>query len=549
MSYLKAVLRKDNQSKINELKKLIILGKKLNKNTTPDVKKLEILLKRENKSTKTSIKETSNKKISSDSNYSINSVYTQKNSIIVNFNNKISKKHIKFFELNQGNIHKDVFDINGNFKDAQPTVLKIDNIKKITIGQFKPKILRIVLANEKNLKTFYTIKDKQLIINIRNLNTSKSFSKIRTEKIVKEVKPKTITTISTISNDYIDTENEIRSINTKNTSIEIEFNKKFSKKNLSYIAYKNNGYYEDIFDLKGKFKYTKPIKLSIDGIDKIIVSNRDSKTTRIRISNKKDLKVYYILNKRKLTIKISGLSSSKKTKALPYPNFQSKTIVIDPGHGAHDPGAVGPNKRYEKVVTLKVAKYLYNILKQRGHKVHLTRNKDTFIKVGKRTDLALKKNADVFISIHANSVAKKNAAKVSGIETYYLSPAKTERAKRVAAKENKSDIRKMSSSSTQAFLSSLNAPKITHSRLLSIDVQREMLASVGKKYKVKDKGSRPGPFWVLLDAPQASILVEVGYISHPEEGRRLYTRDYQKLLAEGMANGIDTYFQMKARFD
>jgi len=233
-----------------------------------------------------------------------------------------------------------------------------------------------------------------------------------------------------------------------------------------------------------------------------------------------------------------------------YSNFKSRTIVIDAGHGGKDPGAVGSNKKYEKVVTLKVAKYLYSILKKRGHKVYLTRDDDSFIKVGKRTDLALKKNADVFISIHANSIAKKNAAKVSGIETYYLSPAKTERAKRVAAKENSSDIRKMSNSNTQAFLSSLNSPKLRYSRYLSIDVQREMLASVRAKYnKINDKGSRPGPFWVLLDAPQASILVEVGYISHPQEGKRLYTSDYQKLLAQGMANGIDAYFENKSKFD
>lgn len=533
MSYLKAVLRKDSETKINELEKLIFLGKKLKKNTTPDEKKLEILLERENKSSKkTEIKKIFN---TTNSEYSINSVYTQNSSIIVNFNNKISKDYIKFFELHQGNIYKDVFDINGNFKDARPTVLKIDEIKKISIGQFKPKTLRIVLADEKNLKTFYTIKDKQLIISIRDLST---------KKVVKKSKED-----STTSNNYVDNENEIKSINTKDNTIEIEFNKNISKKDLSYVAYKNNGNFEDIFDLTGKFKYTKPIKLSIDGINRIIVSDKNSKTTRIRILDKKDLKVFYILNKRKLTIKISGITNNKETKSLPYKNFISKTIVIDPGHGAHDPGAVGPGKKYEKVVTLKVAKYLYSILKKRGHKVYLTRNSDKFIKVGKRTDLALRKNADVFISIHANSVAKKNAHKVSGIETYYLSPAKTERAKRVAAKENKSDIRKMSNSTTQAFLSTLNSPKLRYSRLLSIDVQREMLASVGKKYKVNDKGSRPGPFWVLLDAPQASILVEVGYISHPIESKRLYSSSYQKLLAEGMANGIDAYFEFKSRFD
>ena len=537
MAYLKAVLRKDNTSKIEELKKLIVLGEKLNKDTTPDVKKLEILLKRDKKT----VEKTSSKKI--DYSYSINSVYTQDDSIIVNFNDKISKDYIKFFELHQGDIHKDVFDIKGNFKDAKPTVLKIDNIKKISIGQFKAKTLRIVLANEKNLRTFYTVKEKQIIINIRDLNNKKTVKK-ETKKYIEPINN------NQNSNNYIDYDNEIKSINTKDNSIIIEFNKNFSKNDLSYVAYKNNGYFDDVFDLKGTFKYTKPIKLSIDGLRKITVSSKGKDNTRIRISDKKDLKVYYILNKRKLTIKVVGIkNSAKKQKTTPYRNFQSKTIVIDAGHGGNDPGAVGPNKKYEKVVTLKVAKYLYSILKQRGHKVYLTRNKDNFIKVGKRTDLALRKNADVFISIHANSVAKKNAAKVSGIETYYLSPAKTERAKRVAAKENKSDIRKMSNSNTQAFLSSLNSPKLRYSRLLSIDVQREMLASVRTKHKVKDKGSRPGPFWVLLDAPQASILVEVGYISHPQESKKLYSSAYQKLLAQGMANGIDAYFEMKARFD
>jgi N-acetylmuramoyl-L-alanine amidase len=540
MSYLKAILRKDSKSKINQLKKLISLGEKLNKDTRPDVKKLEILLKRENKPSKTSqINQITNTQ------YSINSVYTRDDSIVVNFKNKISKEYVKFFELNQGNTYKDVFDIRGNFKDAEPTVLKIANIKRISIGQYKANTLRIVLANEKNLKTFYTIKNKQLIINIRNLNNK---NEIKT--IIKRKTPKTIISDiqETKSNNYIDTENEIKSINTKENSIVIEFNKNFTKKDLTYSAYKHNNYYEDVFDLKGNFKYSKPMKLAIDGINKITVSNKNNKT-RIRISNKKNLKVFYILNKRKLTIKISGLSTNTKEKALPYANYESKTIVIDAGHGAKDSGAVGPNKRYEKVVTLKVAKYLYTILKQRGHKVYLTRSKDVFIKVGKRTDLALRKNADVFISIHANSVPKKDAHRVHGIETYYLSPAKTARAKRVAAKENKSDIRKMSNANTQAFLSSLNSPKLRYSRLLSIDVQREMLASVGTKHKVKDKGSRPGPFWVLLDAPQASILVEVGYISHPIESKRLYNSSYQKLLAKGMANGIDAYFEMKARFD
>jgi len=165
MSYLKAVLKKDEATKIKELKKLISLGKKLNKDTRPDVKKLEILLKRNNKSinskpsTITKIK--AQKTSANNNQFSIKSVYTKGDSIIVDFYDDISKDYIKFFELKQGKLNKDVFDIKGNFKDAKPTVLKINKVDKIVIGQFKVKTLRIVLTNNTNLKTTYTINKKK----------------------------------------------------------------------------------------------------------------------------------------------------------------------------------------------------------------------------------------------------------------------------------------------------------------------------------------------------------------------------------------------------
>lgn len=536
MNYLKAVLKKDHATKIKELKTLIKIGEKLNKNTTPDKKKLEILLERENKSITKPKTSTNTKK--SNSKYSISSVYTSENKIIVNFNKDITKEFIKFFELKQVPIYKDVFDLKGNFKDAIPTKLSIKGVEKIAIGQFKANTLRIVLSGKKNLKTSYTLKKHQIIINIDSL---KAISKPIKKQITPAVKKNTV---SNTSNKYIDKKNSIRSIQTNENKIIIKFNKNFSKKHLKYSAYKQKGKFIDIFDLTGKFKYAKPLKLEINGLDRITVSQKSNNSLRIRISNKKDLKVYYIIKKRELTIKIVGLSTKKdNTPTLPYPNYRSRTIVIDAGHGKRDVGAVGPNKRYEKVVTLKVSKYLYNILKQRGHKVFLTRHSDKFIKVNNRTILANKKNADIFISVHANSVVKSKAHKIHGIETFFLSPARSARAKRVAAKENKSDIRKMSSSTKQTFLESLSRPRITASHKLAIDVQAGLLQSVKKKYKgVRDSGVREGPFWVLVGAQMPSILIELGYISHPIESRRLYNSKYQKLLANGIANGVDSYF-------
>ncbi len=227
--------------------------------------------------------------------------------------------------------------------------------------------------------------------------------------------------------------------------------------------------------------------------------------------------------------------NTKKTK--------NKVIVIDAGHGGDDVGAVGPNKRYEKVINLEVSKYLYNILKQRGYSVYLTRSNDTFIKVMNRTILANEKNADLFISVHTNSMPKEKAATTSGIETFFLSPARSERAKKVAALENKDDIREMNESSKSVFLESLNRPRITASHKFAIDVQAGLLQSARTKYKdIKDTGVKEGPFWVLVGAQMPSILIEVGFISHPEESRRLYEKEYQQLLANGIANGIDSYF-------
>ncbi|MBS9782311.1 MAG: N-acetylmuramoyl-L-alanine amidase [Arcobacter sp.] len=523
MQYLKAVLKKDNEKKISQLKRLIYLGKKLKKDTRPDEKKLDILLKRNKKKNFV--------KTSNSSSIFIKNINLEDGNIVVRYNQNISSDFVKFFELKRPNFYRDVYDLKGNYPKAKRTKIKIKNVDKVTIGQFKPYTLRIVLSNKTNLKSSYFIKDNKIIISpnskIKNIKNIKKIEK--TKKINKE------------NSKYIDRKNFIRNIKIEDNTIRVIFNGKFSKKKLKYFTYKHNGKYEDIFYIDGKYAYASPIKLKIKGFERIIVS-QIKKKLRIKLIDRKNYKVVYKIKNQELVIKILDLDK-KREKSLPYPNFKPKTIVIDAGHGAHDVGAVGPHKRYEKVVTLKVAKYLYYLLKKRGHRVYLTRTKDKFIKVMHRTILANKKNADIFVSIHANSVPKNKAHKIKGIETFFLSPARSSRAKRVAAKENKTDIRRMSNSTKQAFLESLNRPRITASHKLAIDVQAGILQSVKSKYSgIVDSGVREGPFWVLVGAQMPSILVEIGYISHPIESKRLYSSKYQKLLASGIANGVDSYF-------
>ena len=173
----------------------------------------------------------------------------------------------------------------------------------------------------------------------------------------------------------------------------------------------------------------------------------------------------------------------------------------------------------------------------------MSRQKDVFIGLRQRTSFANNKNADLFISIHANAIAE-NKAKFEGVESYFLSTARSERAKKVAALENKDDTEGMNYFSKQSFLNTLNTQRIVASNKLAIDIQYGMLQSLRGKYQqVIDGGVREGPFWVLVGALMPSVLLEVGYITHPKEGKRINQSAYQKALAIGIADGVDGYFQ------
>jgi len=132
---------------------------------------------------------------------------------------------------------------------------------------------------------------------------------------------------------------------------------------------------------------------------------------------------------------------------------------------------------------------------------------------------------------------------VHGIECYFLSKSRTNRAKKVAEKENSADISDMNFYGKESFLNTLGSHNIVASNKLAIDLQRSMLARLKKSYQdIYDGGVREGPFWVLVGAQMPSVLVEVGFITHPKEARRLVNNRYQKKLAIGLANGIERYF-------
>ncbi len=216
-----------------------------------------------------------------------------------------------------------------------------------------------------------------------------------------------------------------------------------------------------------------------------------------------------------------------------------RRIVVDAGHGGKDPGAIGPSGTYEKDVTLAMAKVLAETLrKEIGCDVILTRSGDVFLPLEERTAIANRVGADLFLSIHANAAVNREAY---GIETYYLNFSKNDKAAAVAARENGTSLKQVGDLELILFDLMANS-KINESSRLATDIQRNLVADLGRSYKqVKDLGVRQGPFYVLLGATMPSVLVETAFISHPREESRLIDRKYHQKTAAAIVRAVQQY--------
>jgi N-acetylmuramoyl-L-alanine amidase len=216
-----------------------------------------------------------------------------------------------------------------------------------------------------------------------------------------------------------------------------------------------------------------------------------------------------------------------------------RRIVVDPGHGGKDPGAVGQKGLQEKDVVLPIGLALAKKLKDElGIDAVMTRSTDVFIELQERTAIANQVGADLFVSIHANASLNRSA---SGIETYYLNLAKTEKAAQLAARENGTSLEKVSL--LQAVLFDLMANyKLNDSAHLAEEVQKALYRRLADRYPpAKNLGVKQGPFYVLVGATMPSILVESAFISNDKEEIRLADPQYQEQIAEGILEGIIAY--------
>jgi N-acetylmuramoyl-L-alanine amidase len=214
-------------------------------------------------------------------------------------------------------------------------------------------------------------------------------------------------------------------------------------------------------------------------------------------------------------------------------------VVVDAGHGGHDTGTIGPNGLLEKDLVLDVALRLGRLLeKGMGADVVFTRDDDTFVPLETRTAVANKAEADLFISVHANS-SRDPAAR--GLETYYLNFTSSADALEVAARENA--VSEKSIHELQDLVKKIALKdKIDESRELASDVQRSLVTGLGTKDRgLKDRGVKKAPFIVLIGANMPSILAEISFVSNPSDERKLQTPEYRQKIAESLYRGVQRY--------
>jgi N-acetylmuramoyl-L-alanine amidase len=216
-------------------------------------------------------------------------------------------------------------------------------------------------------------------------------------------------------------------------------------------------------------------------------------------------------------------------------------IVIDPGHGGHDTGALGPGGLVEKELVLDVALRLQAMLKQnlKDIDVVMTRDGDRFVALEERTAIANARGADLFISIHANSSQSPTS---SGVETYYLSINATNEELEVAARENASTAR--NARDLQTLLEQIVLDdKVIESRNFARQVQRGLVKGLGSidPAAAGNRGVKKAPFIVLIGANMPSVLAEVSFISNPEQAQALKTVEFRRQIAESLYDGIQRY--------
>ncbi|EAK7732810.1 N-acetylmuramoyl-L-alanine amidase family protein [Campylobacter coli] len=561
-----------SKASINALRKAVIKDKQ---KVQPDSKNVEVSSFEPPKSTskppQTKQESTKTQNSKPQQTKKVDKVYVLKSSktsqgVVLDLNTNLEQKDIKSFALDEKGNYRYISDFEGILEGGRKEY-KFDDYR-IVISQYNPKMIRIVAYAKEKIPLNFDFEDEKISISKKSQaiqkstpskQESKTAAKQESEKVVAKQESKPVKTQEAKTNTKKEQENDeplyVLDVDKSSNSVVLNLSDELDEKDITSFSTKDQKFFRQVVSFQGILEGSR--KNFTFGQNAVTVTQYNPKTVRIVLSSTKEFKLFKDLDDKSLTLGFSGSTSkststsSKSTsktasKNVLNSNFKSdKLIVLDAGHGGKDSGALSDKKGSlkEKDIVLSTTLKLGNELKKRGYKVLYTRSSDKFINLRDRTKYANDKRADLFLSIHANAAPSASKAKSSeGVETFFLSPARSERSKKAAEKENQGDFEEINYFSKQSILNFLNREKIVASNKLAIDVQKNILTQTRKKYKIVDGGVREAPFWVLVGAQMPAILIEIGYITHPSEGKRIANKSFQDTLVKGIADGVENYF-------
>ncbi|EHR9974423.1 N-acetylmuramoyl-L-alanine amidase [Campylobacter upsaliensis] len=576
--YIQSVINDDEKTKVEVLKRLIISSNTLKLDDTSYAKELEesgikkanieslrrVVIKdvklEDKKPTEKpafeNVKENSKKEVVKKEELKRSDVTKKEEKIYILNSKKLANGVELNLSANLSEFKDFVLDEKGNYRHIIDFEAILEGGRKefqfknynIILSQYNPKVVRIVLRAKEKISLNLKKEEKKVSILMTELkDVPKENQSIKTQKVEKKPEKQE-------SNLKIQKSEKkslyIVDVDKSENGVVLKFDEELDEEDFEISNTKDSKFYRQIVSFKGVLGGDR--KSYTYGKNAITVTQYNPKVVRVVLSSAKEFGLYKDIDDKSLVLAFNEpknqsfspvkISPSKNTLNKNYK--AGKIIVLDAGHGGKDSGALSKNKRLkEKDIVLSTTLKIGNELKKRGFKVYYTRTTDKFINLRDRTKIANDRKADLFLSIHANAAPNTSRAKSSeGLETFFLSPARSERSKKAAEKENQGDFEEMNYFSKQSILNFLNREKIVASNKLAIDIQKGVLAKTRTRYKVVDGGVREAPFWVLVGASMPAILLEIGYITHPSEGERIANKNFQDLLAKGIADGVENYF-------